>query len=471
MKDSRLLEIFQQLSSKEIRVLEKFVNSPFHNQRPDVILLYNYLRQFVQNPAKIMLQKEAVFPRIFPNEPFSEKKIRYTMSFLYQTIKDFLAIQEFQINPINSQIAVVQAFRKKGVGKLFEQELKTSTTLLKKSPLRNQTYYFQNYLLQNERYLFTTSQTRGEAFGLIESSEHLDQFFIINKLRQSAEILSHQSLDNTQFQPDFLSDVLAYLVKNGTTNNPAIAIYYHCYQVLAEAATLNYFQNLRQLIAKYSHCFPIRELQDIYTFAINYCIKRLNAQALDFGREALILYKEGLQQQIFFENGILSRFNYKNIVALGLGLKEFDYVADFIETYKPYLEKKYRASAYCYNLALLHYRMANYGKAMELLQQVGTKDVFNNLTARRMLVIIYYDQGDFDALYSLLDSFQNYIYRKRGLGYHRKLYLNFIKFTRKLLQLEGMTGTQVSALQEEILSTGNVTEREWLLAQIGNNKA
>ena len=466
MKDSRLLEIFRQLSAKEIRALEKFVNSPFHNQRKDVVALYQYLRQFSQHPTKMALQKEAAFPFIFPNESFSEKKIRYTMSFLYQAIKDFLAIQEFKSNVIDNQIALVKSFRKKGVTRLFQQELKATAVLLEKSALRNQTYYFQNYVLENERYLFTTSQTRGEAVGLIESAKHLDHFFIISKLRQSAEVLSHQSLDHAQFQPTFLAEVLAYLDKNGTAENPAIAIYYHCYQVLAEENPLPYFQNLRQLMATYSPCFPARELQDIYSFALNYCIKQLNAQEIPFGREAFELYKEGLQQQIFFENGILSRFHYKNIVALGLGLKEFDYVAEFIENYKPHLEKKYRESAYCYNLALLHYRMENYGKAMELLQQVGTKDVFNNLTARRMLVIIYYDQGDFEALYSLLDSFQNYIYRKSGLGYHRKLYLNFIKFTRKLLQLEGMTGLQISALRAEILATRNVAEKEWLLEQI-----
>ena len=163
MKDSRLLEIFRQLSTKEIRALEKFVNSPFHNQRTDVVSLYQYLRQFIQNPSKIDLQKEAVFPFIFSNEPFSEKKLRYTMSFLYQAIKDFLAIQEFKSNAIGHQIAVVQSFRKKSVTRLFEQELKATTILLDKSTLRNQTYYFQNYILQNERYLFTTSQTRGEA--------------------------------------------------------------------------------------------------------------------------------------------------------------------------------------------------------------------------------------------------------------------------------------------------------------------
>jgi len=39
---------------------------------------------------------------------------------------------------------------------------------------------------------------------------------------------------------------------------------------------------------------------------------------------------------------------------------------------------------------------------------------------------------------------------------HRKLYLNFIKFTRKLLQLEGMSDHQIKNLAIDIMDTRNV---------------
>jgi len=83
------------------------------------------------------------------------------------------------------------------------------------------------------------------------------------------------------------------------------------------------------------------------------------------------------------------------------------------------------------------------------------------------LACIYYDKKEFDALHSLLDSFQNYIYRKNGLGYHRRMYLNFIKFTRKLLQLEGMNTLEKMELLQEINGTRNVAEKGWLLERIG----
>lgn len=467
MTDSRLLIIFQQLSTKEIRALDKFVQSPFHNQRKDVLLLFQYLRHWRKNETTTSILKPAVYPHIFPKAPYEEKKIRYTMSFLYQSIKDFLAIQIFQSTKIDQQIAVIQAFRKKGVNKLFEQELKLTTTLLEKSSLRHQDYYFQNYRLQNERYLYSLSQTRGKTAGLMEYAAHLDHFFIINKLRQNARALSHKTIKASEFEPTFSHEILAYLQQFDLNAHPAIAIYFHCYQILAAENALPYFRKLRELMSLHHNCFPPHEWQDIYTFALNYCIKRLNAQERAFGQEAFELYKEGLKQGIFLENGTLSRFNYKNIVALGLGVKAFDWVQQFLEEYRPFLEKKYQESTYFYNLAILHYRTENFDEAMVLLQKVKPKDVLNNLDTRRILACIYYDKGEFDALHSLLDSFQNYIYRKKGLGYHRRMYLNFIKFSRKLLQLEGMNPTQKMALQKEISDTRNVAEKGWLLERIG----
>jgi hypothetical protein len=467
MKSSKLWAIFQQLSSKEIRELDKFLQSPYFNQREDVILLYQYLSKAKMN-SKMDISKKEVFKFLFPNQAFNEKNIRYSMSFLYKNIKQFLAIRTIEEDPLNMQIALIQSFRKKGQQKLFEQAFKIAEQDLEKQPFRNQNYYFQNFRLQRERYLFTTTHTRQEALGLEASSHYLDQYFIINKLKQSAQALSHQTLNTTKFEPEFIPEILNLITKNNLLDNPSIAVYYYSLKILSTDNSIGHFQQLRALIKDQASIFPTTELKDIYTFALNYCIKRLNAQEAIFRREAFELYREGIKQGIFFENGILSQFNYKNMVALGLGLKEFDWVHQFIEEKKEFLEKKSRESTYAFNLALLHFRKGNYDEAMHLLQKVGTKDVLNNLNARRMLVRIYYDQGNIDALYSLLDSFQNYIYRKREVGYHRNLYLNFIKFTRRLLQLEGLNKQQVEQLKQEIEATKNVAEKVWLLAQLAD---
>lgn len=467
MKDSRLLEIFLCLNKKEVRELRKFVNSPFHNQREDVIQLFEYLSRYVRNSQHISLEKENIFRHLFPGEAFDEKKIRYTMSFLFKAVETFLAYQAFTADPFLSQKASLQAIRKKGANRLFDKAYAIALENLEKQTFRHQEYHLQQFQLQQEWYLFKSTQSRGAPLGLAASSHQLDQFFIANKLKHAALALTHQRVNQSHFIPDLLDAVMQQLENKTYFESPAVLIYYHCLKLLLEEDALPYFTTLRSLIKKHHHQFPTRDLQDIYTFALNYCIKRLNAREGFFNREAFELYQEGLAQNVFFEYGMLSRFNYKNIVALGLGIEAYDWVANFIEQYKPFLDKTFRESTYCFNLALLHYKRQDYTEAMRLLQKVGADDVLNNLNARRMLVRIYFDQGQLEPLYSLLDSFQNYIYRKKELGYHRELYLNFIKFTRRLLQVDKYSPDQLQRLRTEIEETKNVAEKVWLLGQLG----
>lgn len=466
MKNSRLIEIFQNLDKKELRELGKFVQSPFHNQRRDVILLYKYLCKYLKNPKSIEIEKESVFNFIFPNEFYVEKKIRYTISFLYQLTKEFLAYQEFALDKVNQQIFLLKSLRKKNTERLFEQEFKIAENNLEKQSLRNQHFHFQRFLLQEEKYSYALRNSRGANTGLQESSKSLNLFFIANTLRQETHGLTQKALGRSDFNSEFSEPIKDFLSKNENVESPAIVVYYALIKILTEDDSLPHFQSLRNLISEKGHHFPSNELREIYIFALNYCIKKLNERETSFYQETFKLYKQGIKQSVFFENGILSRFNYKNIVALGLGLQEFTWVEDFIEEYKPYLEKKYRESTYCFNLALLHYKKGNYSEAMLLLQKVSSDDVLNNLNSRRMLVRIYYDQNEFDALYSLLDSFQNYIYRKRDIGYQKHLYLNLIKFTRKLLQKEGYSAAQIEALRKEIENTKNVAEKVWLLEKL-----
>ena len=52
-----------------------------------------------------------------------------------------------------------------------------------------------------------------------------------------------------------------------------------------------------------------------------------------------------------------------------------------------------------------------------------------------MLLRIYFELGEYDALESLLDSFATYLRRQQDLGYHREHYRNLIHFVRRLLNI------------------------------------
>jgi len=83
-----------------------------------------------------------------------------------------------------------------------------------------------------------------------------------------------------------------------------------------------------------------------------------------------------------------------------------------------------------------------------------------------MLLRMYFETGETDALESLLDSFETYIRRQKDLGYHGENYLNLIRLTRKLLQTPPGEKDARKKLTAEIASSKALAEREWLLEKI-----
>jgi hypothetical protein len=101
-----------------------------------------------------------------------------------------------------------------------------------------------------------------------------------------------------------------------------------------------------------------------------------------------------------------------------------------------------------------------------LLQEVSLKEVLFNLDARRVLMRIYYELGEFSALDSLLESFTVYLHRQKNLGYHKNNYQNLIKFVKKLLHSDLKNAVLKAELTLDIENTVELTERDWLLAQL-----
>lgn len=467
MYQSQLVETLQSLSLKELRLFEKYVHSPIHNSRQDVIDLFLYLRNRLDGPSPYKLDKTSAFSKIYPKEVFDEKKIRYTMSFLYKVLKSFLSYLEFTNDPIEEQILLSRALKKRGLYRIYKQEIEKCNKGLHRQTLRNIDFHHKNYQLAYEQFDFYSIQKRKAANSIPIPNDELTVYYIANILRFSCSTLSLKTVAYSDHQQDLLEEVVQLVEQKDYLNIPAVAIYYYTYKAFTHPEVDHYFQDLRQLIRSSPALFPIIELKNIYHFATNYCIQQVNLGKSQYLKELFDLYKDGLAAQIFIENKLLSRFTYKNIVLTGLKQKEFEWVEKFIYDYKNHIEEKYRKPTFVYNLAIFYYHQPDYDKAMDLLRSITFDDVLTDLAARCTLLKIYFKRNEIDALNSLLDSFKNFIYRHKELGYHKTNYLNLIKYTKKLLNLNTYDKSATQKLAKEIEETAALADKHWLLEQVG----
>ncbi|MEL6923719.1 MAG: hypothetical protein AAFO94_06690 [Bacteroidota bacterium] len=465
MQKSKLLEVLSQLDKKEQRALGKFVRSPFFNQRADVVDLYDYLMQQLPLRDEALVSKQRVWVAVFGEAPYNEKKISYTISFLYQCVKDFLAYAEFKSDSIHAQFQLVKALRKRSLDRVFEIEIRQAEKALEAGSLRNMDYHYLSFKIHQEYNHQGTRQKRLDAQHFQQQQEALNYYYIANKLKQICISVSYRNVPIVDLPDQYSEQLLRQIEQGDWQDNPSIAIYYNIYKALSSPEK-HYFDRLQQLIRANVSTFSAREFKDILLLSINAAIKKINGGDRSYLLELFGLYREGLDSGALLENGQLSRFSYSNIARTGQGLKEYDWVKSFLDRFKDKVDKKYREDAYNYNLADLYSRQEKYDEVMTILQEVEFKDPLYNLYARRMLLKAYFRKNEYATLNSHLESFKNYIYRHKDLGYYRRIYLNLIRYVRKLLALDRFDRKAVEDLRQKIENEKYLVEREWLLEQL-----
>lgn len=462
----KLAVLFFALSEEEIRQLSLFVRSPLHNRHEKVQELVELLR-YVRNKRKEVPEAEWFFDRLYPDLAFDKKKLNHIVSYCQKTILDFLAWNQWKSQEAHVHLDLLKGLNQHRLDQEFTRQAKSFAKHQSEQSLRNANYHHLAYQFRLAHYTHTRSKGRNREFGLQEMVDAQDRVFIAEKLKNASILLSHQAVVKKEYDTGLLPALLEFLDQRPEfLRYPAISMYYHAYRALDNIELEEDFAQLKQGLVKHAQAFPTTELQDIYLLAINFCIRSWNHGKKRYMQELFELYQHGLAAKVFIENGQLSRFTYNNIIIAGLKQKAFDWVYQFIYDYKDLLQEKYRESSFRYNLAKYYFDKGDYQEAMPLLLQWEYNDVLQNLNAKIMLAKMYYETNERESLEHSLNSFQTYIYRKKILGYHREIYLNFLQFLRKVLTVNPYDKEAILALQEAIRQKKSLTERDWLILQL-----
>ncbi len=466
MKKNSLIFIIKSFSAKEKREFKKWLASPIHNQRTDVIALTEYFFHKNHLLDEKFLKKERVFSKIYPKEKYDDAKMRQTIHFLNKTIEDFLTYNGLKENEIRAKLALASVLRKKKLTKPYLRAIKSATELQEKSIINDEHFLRNEYLIQRERYIYFEKQKRNVELNLQEMSDALDATYFADKLRQSCLMLSHQKVYKVEYSPALIEEILTHIEEGYYFKIPAISIYYYTYMALTTPDKRQYFDQLKSNIFEKGHFFTQTEIRDIYLMAINYCIGKMNAGDISFRKEAFDLYKKGMESKILIENNTLSPWSFINIIFNALQLKEFDWAYDFINRYQSYLPAEHRENFSYYGYARYHFEKDEHDKAMEWLGGTDFSDSLLNLNAKMLLLKIYYKKKEMDALESLLESTRTYLHRKKMVGYHHSVYNNHLRMLRKLVRVNPYSKKDIQNLKKTITACNPLLEKDWLLEQL-----
>lgn len=468
MENSAIISVLKTLDKKEGREFAKWLASPFFNQRQDVVDLFQYLMAPRHLEEDKFLQKERIYRKLFPNESYDDAKFRQTVHFLYKQLEQFIAYKEIENDEFAYPVAYLKALRKRKVPRVFQYKYKAMKRQGLGSKLLDSSGLKHTFALYDEYSSLLVGIDRTKDIHLQESISAYDTLFIAEKLKHACDALSHQQVFRTNYESKFLSEVIATVkAEPSLLEYPAIAIYYYGYLVQRnDEDSDQYYFSLKSTLQQHASVFSATEQFAIYLMTINYCIQRMNKGAAAFVREAFEMYRDAFERKIILENGTLSRRTYLNSILTALRLKEFEWVENTIKNYTQYIDPGYQDVFRDFCEAKLAFELQDYPRARQLLIYFDSNDILISMNAKTMLLKIYYEEDEYDALESLLESMKVYLKRKKVIGYHKDALQNMLKYTQKLVRINPFDKEKRLALRAEIEKATPLTDRPWLLEQV-----
>lgn len=453
------------LSPAECTRLERWVSSPYMNRSVELVQLCAML---LSKRKEVVVPDEELWHAVQPNSPYNDVRMRRYKSDLHLLVQRFIAFEQYEQSGYES-IYLLQQYNKRNLSKHFQRTERALREQLQQMPYRSGEHHVHTWMLEKELDAHIQKNIkRGELPNIEASDRELDIQYLINKLKNYCDALNFKRVVNVQIPINLIDTLVEALPTSPYIHHPYIAIYYQILQMYAHFGDHVYFDQLLALLTTHAPQIAPADLRDMYTFAQNYCIQHINKGNSAYYEVLFKLYQRVLQQKTILDaKGELLPWDYKNIVTLGLRLKEFDWTAYFIENYNHYLPADFQQNARTYNLAKVYFEQRKYTQVLLLLREVEYQDIFYTLGSRWTLLKTYYELAEYDLLETNIESFRIYLLRNTKIAkQQQKQYLALLKYLQQLLRINPHNRKATEQLQEKIRSANDVAERTWLLQKL-----
>ena len=468
MLQTKFYDYTSRMTVYELNRFAKYINSPLFNEDEKLKLFTNAVLPFIKSKTLSNTNEKDIWKQVFSNAKYNGAKFTRLLSDTVKKVEHFLIIDRFQQQKSLQAAWQLELMNERKLDKHVPELMNLALRKHKSQPQRDADFYYTGFLLQQQQNMFLENkELRSAEKNLEEVIRALDTYYLVQKLKYCAAMLHYKNFLTVEGEIPLINEILKYLESGQFEAVPAIEIYRRIILSYTDEDGAAHFIRLKELIVAHQSLFALEEVKNLYVFAMNYCIIRINDGKSEYLNEILYLYKQALENDVLLDNGQLSQWDYKNIVTTALRVKEFKWTEQFLNDYKPKLPKEDRANAYTFNLARYYFFVKKYDLVLQLLQEVKYNDIFYQLDAKITLLKTYFELGEWQPLYSLKDSFRILLRRKRLITPQQKAnYNNLLKFSIRLFKIDVKDKAKLKTLKQEITLATNVADKSWLMEKV-----
>lgn len=427
MDNSKVIQVLKKFSNKELEHFADFTNSPYFNKNATVHTIYLQLKERLNKKTTQSLSYDDLLKSNYSKKEQRIEKLRNDLSVLYKLIKQFLAYQNLEQTDFTFDLAMLKAAQSKQETQLFEKE-SVRIKLKLDSQDHNSFASFQFYDLQDEH--FQHKRLRKFDENIQHKMDALDEYYIGLKIREACEMLNRNAIYQQKCAIR-LAEIFDIISENNEIAQfkASTQIYFLVYNMLKSNERADYLKLVDSLE---NSDIPKSEMREFFIHAQNFCTRKINAGESSYFEDLFELFKQLIDKELVLVDNQIPHTTYKNIVTVALNVQQHKWTLDFIEAYAQYLKPNISRSAYSYNLAKYNYQVGDFETAIDLLQSVDYEDNYYQIDARYLLLTIFYETNEHEALLYQIDAFKLYLKRNKNINIKtRDAIIGFLKMLRR----------------------------------------
>lgn len=469
MINTKLVEVLRCFNKKETKKLYAFLNFPLLSKRKKTLKLLHYLQPYLPTFDNFDQSKAQIYQIICDTDIYDNLDFNRICADAIDLIEHFLRYVHLDKNNIHANQAVFDFYLKHHLYKHFDTLHKTLDEALHKSPLRNEDYLFQKWLLSTYLLIQETRQhDRKESHTLPIIMNNFDDYYTILKLHYINISHTYKTILHYDKNNFLETELIHHLEKNGVENKvPPIQLMYYMYLLGKEGNNDENIAKVAELNSSYSNMLNPIERLNIYMFLQNSYIKKINeGKGVIYEQKLLDLYKEQLAAGMMYESGgYIMPQPFKNIVQISLKLKEYDWTLAFINEYTQKLMPDKQADTHSYCMAIYLFNLQNYQACIKTLQRVEPIDIFFKTDSKRLLIRSYYELGEHESALASLETFKVFVHRNKLINdSYKSSNRNFANMLTQMI-LTPKVG-KLLKLKAKLENLQRIADRKWLMEKI-----
>jgi len=479
MKNSKLINILKTFSKEEMRLFEKFLDSPFHNSGKNCTPMYRVIKKYYPDFKTDMISYENLHKKLYPRSKFNKQVMWNLSSALEKMTKEFLEQIALRNDKFTRMQLAISEFSTRKLSYNYSQALGEMEKVIEKTGIDYDHLDKKLHMeIYKQDYYFLTDKIQYKGDSTLKTSEYQVILFLKMNVTALRDLRILEEFHNYKIDTNLPLEVarnidydaiINYAKKKNYGYTYLIELYYHSLMMMLKPGDTGHLVKFRELYQAHYKKLTVNEQSTMMHWLINHCLQNLDLSSSENNRMVFELndfrLKEGLA---FYPDDQLSKTIYLQIFNSALRANEIEWALNFIDKYTVKLLTESRETMRCQAYAFLYFHTKEYSKALNFLYNVEFIEIMDKLQTRILTAKTYYELNDMETLLQYIDSTKHFLNSNSSISEIIRIQIHtFIKYIHKIVFLrENKDQAEINALKKEIKSVEEVASKKWLLEKL-----